>query len=69
MSAGAESLLAGGGQPASVATSTASIGIHSIVTLEKQLLNMIGTLVYLVVELYYEVTIGYHPRRAAARRT
>ena len=40
----------------------ARVGRNPIVTLEKQLLNMIETC-YKVAELYCEVTIGYYPRR------
>ena len=39
-------------------------GMDPIVTVEKQLLNMIGSW-YRVLELYCEVTIGYHPRSTA----
>ena len=45
----------------------ASVGRYPIVTLEKQLLNMIGTW-YKVVEMCCEVTIGYNPRRASGCR-
>jgi hypothetical protein len=37
------------------------LGIHPIVALEEQLLNMIVNLAYKVVELYCEVTIEYNP--------
>jgi hypothetical protein len=39
-----------------------TLGIHPIVTLEKQLLNINNKTWYKVVELYCEVTIGYNPR-------
>ena len=48
---------------------TADLGITPIVTLEKQLLNMIGKLVYKVGELYCKVTIGYTPRRTWGGRS
>jgi hypothetical protein len=42
------------------------LGINPIVTLEKQLLNMIGNLVYKLAELYFEATIGYNPATSTA---
>jgi hypothetical protein len=37
------------------------VGMNPIVTLEKQVLNMIEETWYKVVELYCEMTIGYSP--------
>ena len=48
---------------------TADLGITPIVTLGKQLLNMIGKLVYKVGELHCKVTIGYNPRRTWGGRS